>query len=57
MSQSFQLKEQFIVSRPIAQVFDYLADFSQIADWDPSVLSAKKYLQVLFNKALNLICC
>jgi len=42
MSQSFQLKEQFIVSRPIAQVFDYLADFSQIADWDPSVLSAKK---------------
>ncbi|HRH91158.1 MAG TPA: SRPBCC family protein, partial [Agitococcus sp.] len=45
MSQSFQLKEQFSVARPIEQVFDYLADFSQIADWDPSVFSAKKISQ------------
>lgn len=42
MSQSFQLKEQFVVHRPIEHVFTYLADFSQIADWDPSVVSAKK---------------
>jgi NAD(P)-dependent dehydrogenase (short-subunit alcohol dehydrogenase family)/carbon monoxide dehydrogenase subunit G len=45
MSQSFQLKEQFVVNRSIEQVFDYLADFSQIADWDPSVLTAKKISQ------------
>ena len=45
MSQSFQLKEQFSVARPIEQVFDYLADFSQIVDWDPSVFSAKKISQ------------
>lgn len=45
MSQSFHLKEQFTVNRPLEEVFDYLADFSQIADWDPSVLTAKKISQ------------
>jgi len=42
MTRSIQLREQFIVTRPIADVFYYLADFSTISEWDASVISAKK---------------
>ena len=31
------------VRRPIDEVFAYLADFSNTEEWDPGVVSAKKY--------------
>ena len=42
MTRSIQLREQFIVARPLADVFYYLADFSTIGEWDASVISAKE---------------
>ena len=29
-------------SRPVEEVFDYLSDFSNTAEWDPGVLSAER---------------
>lgn len=36
-----QLHEQRTISRPIDDVFAYVADFSNIADWDPGVHSSR----------------
>lgn len=37
-----QLKETIVVSASIEQAFDYAAEFQQIEDWDPGVVSAKR---------------
>ena len=37
-----QLRETIHVRRHIRQVFDYVADFSNIQDWDPGVVSASQ---------------
>lgn len=42
MNRSIQLQEQFVVQRPFEDVFYYLLDFSNIAQWDVSVLSCVK---------------
>lgn len=42
MNHSIQLREQFLVHRPLADVFNYLSDFSTIAEWDASVFSCQK---------------
>ena len=42
MNRSIQLREQFLVNRPLADVFNYLSDFSTIAEWDASVVSCQK---------------
>lgn len=42
MNRSIQLREQFLVNRPLADVFNYLSDFSTIAEWDASVFSCQK---------------
>lgn len=42
MNRSIQLQEQFVVQRPFEDVFYYLSDFSNIAQWDASVLSCVK---------------
>lgn len=42
MNRSIQLREQFLVNRPLSDVFCYLSDFSTIAEWDASVVSCQK---------------
>jgi dehydrogenase/reductase SDR family protein 12 len=42
VNRSIQLREQFLVNRPLADVFNYLSDFSTIAEWDASVVSCQK---------------
>jgi carbon monoxide dehydrogenase subunit G len=37
-----RLQETRFVSRPIQEVFDYTADFANIADWDPGVVSSRR---------------
>jgi dehydrogenase/reductase SDR family member 12 len=37
-----RLHETRLVSRPIQEVFDYTADFANIADWDPGVVSSHR---------------
>lgn len=42
MNRSIQLRERFLVNRPLSDVFHYLSDFSTIAEWDASVVSCQK---------------
>ena len=37
-----ELNRQIEVARPIDEVFHYVADFTNAADWDPGVLSAEQ---------------
>ncbi len=37
-----RLHETRLIDRPIAEVFDYTADFDNIEDWDPGVASSKR---------------
>jgi len=38
----WQIEERFDVPQPPERVFDYLAHFQNIREWDPSVLTARK---------------
>lgn len=42
MNHAIQLCEQFVVPRPFNDIFNYLLDFSNIAQWDASVISCQK---------------
>ena len=37
-----KVSKSVIVQRPPAEVFDYLADFGNTAEWDPGVAKAAK---------------
>lgn len=37
-----RLHETRLIDRPIAEVFDYTADFDNIENWDPGVASSKR---------------
>lgn len=37
-----RLERRLTIRRPVVEVFRYLADFSRIAEWDPSVIEAQK---------------
>ncbi|MDA8789331.1 SDR family NAD(P)-dependent oxidoreductase [Pseudomonadales bacterium] len=42
MSQSITLDETIQIDRPLQEVFDYVAEFSRIQEWDPAVKAARK---------------
>jgi carbon monoxide dehydrogenase subunit G len=37
-----RIQKQIEVRRPLAEVFEYLVDFSNAAEWDPGVAEARK---------------
>ncbi|HSS80882.1 MAG TPA: SRPBCC family protein [Gaiellaceae bacterium] len=37
-----RIRKDVEVGRPLAEVFDYVADFSNAAEWDPGVVEARK---------------
>jgi carbon monoxide dehydrogenase subunit G len=37
-----RIRKQIEVRRPLAEVFDYVVDFSNAAEWDPGVAEARK---------------
>ncbi|MDX6505777.1 MAG: hypothetical protein QOG06_421 [Gaiellaceae bacterium] len=37
-----RIRKQIEVSRPLAEVFGYVVDFSNAAEWDPGVAGARK---------------
>lgn len=42
MNNTIQLCEQFVVNRPLNDIYPYLLDFSNIDQWDASVISCQK---------------
>jgi len=37
-----RIRKEVEVARPLAEVFDYVVDFSNAAEWDPGVAEARK---------------
>lgn len=37
-----RIEERIEVARPIEEAFDYLADFSTTAEWDPGIVEARR---------------
>ena len=42
MTYNFKMVEEFETARPAEEVFDYIVDFSRIAEWDPTVHQSNK---------------